>query len=67
MSAANPRFYKYYPQKVLDLGTMPFEGDFTSDDKIVQYDVTGMQTIYYPNATKTEWGRVVPTKVGRKI
>lgn len=36
MSAANPRYYKYYPQEVIDLGTMPFEGDFTVDDRIVQ-------------------------------
>lgn len=65
MSAENPRYYKYYPQKVLDLGTMPFEGDFTTNDRIVQYDVAGMQTVYYPNASKTEWGRTVATKDAR--
>lgn len=67
MSAENPRYYKYYPQKVLDLGTMPFEGDFTTNDRIVQYDVAGLQTVYYPNATKTEWGRNVAMKVGNRM
>lgn len=34
MSAENPRYYKYYPQEEMDLGTMPFEGDFTASDRI---------------------------------
>lgn len=38
MSASNPRWYKWYPTEVTDLGTMPFEGDFTTDDRIIQID-----------------------------
>lgn len=67
MSASNPRYYKYYPQEVIDLGTMPFEGDFTTNDRIVQMDSSGMQIIYVCNATGTEFGRNVPTKVGNRI
>ena len=36
MSASNPRYYKWYPTEETDLGTMPFEGDFTTSDRIVQ-------------------------------
>ena len=37
-------------------------------DRIVFQDIAGMQTIYSPNATNTtSWGRIVPTKVGRRI
>lgn len=64
MSAANPRYYKYYPQEVMDLGTMPFEGDFTTADRIVQTDASGMHIIYTSNAAGTEFGRTVTTKVG---
>lgn len=67
MSAANPRYYKYYPQEEIDLGTMPFEGDFTVNDKIVQPTVDGFQTIYYSNAAGTEFGRTVARKVGHRI
>ena len=67
MSAANPRYYKYYPQEVIDLGTMPFEGDFTTDDKIVQSDVAGLRIIYYYNPNTNEFGRTVTKKVGNRI
>ena len=42
MSASNPRYYKWYPTISCDLGTMPFEGDFTTDDKIVVSDASGI-------------------------
>ena len=67
MSASNPRWYKWYPTEETDLGTMPFEGDFTTNDKIVQYDSAGLQTIYVSNAAGTEFGRVVKVKVGGRI
>lgn len=67
MSAANPRYYKWYPTEETDLGSMPFEGDFTPNDKIIQYDVSGMQIVYYSNATGTEFGRTVATRVGKRI
>jgi hypothetical protein len=67
MSAANPRYYKWYPTEETDLGTMPFEGDFTVNDRIVQMDATGMQKIYVSNATGTEFGRYVNKKVGNRI
>ena len=67
MSAANPRYYKYYPQEVMDLGTMPFEGDFTTNDRIVQYDAAGMQIVYMSNASGTEFGRIVTMKVGNRV
>lgn len=67
MSAANPRYYKYYPQEVMDLGAMPFEGDFTIDDRIVKYDAAGMQIIYFYNSSKNEFGRYVAKKVGKRI
>lgn len=67
MSASNPRYYKYYPQEEIDLGTMPFDGDFTTNDRIVKYDSAGLQTVYYCNASRTEWGRTVAKKVGKRI
>lgn len=67
MSAANPRYYKYYPQEVIDLGTMPFEGDFTVDDRIVQVNEQGLQIIYASNASGTEFGRFVQKKVGNRV
>lgn len=67
MSAENPRYYKYYPQKVIDLGTMPFEGDFTTDDRIVQNGSDGIARIYTCNASGTEFGRTVQMKVGNRI
>jgi len=35
MSAENPRWYKWYPTEETDLGTMPFEGDWTTDDRVI--------------------------------
>lgn len=67
MSAANPRYYKYYPQEVIDLGTMPFEGDFTTDDKILQSDAAGLRIIYYYNPNTNEFGRTVTRKVGKRM
>lgn len=67
MSAANPRYYKWYPTVSCDLGTMPFEGDFTTNDRIVQYDSAGMQIIYVSNAAGTEFGRTVAMKVGNRM
>ena len=67
MSAENPRWYKYYPQEEIDLGTMPFEGDFTTDDRIIQNNSVGIATIYTCNATGTEFGRTVAKKVGPRI
>ena len=67
MSAANPRYYKYYPQEVMDLGTMPFEGDFTINDRIIQNDEYGVAKIYVSNAAGTEFGRTVMKKVGNRM
>ena len=67
MSAANPRYYKWYPTVSCDLGTMPFEGDFTTDDRIVQCDASGIQIVYLSNAAGTEFGRIVKRKVGSRI
>ena len=38
-----------------------------ANDRIVFQDIAGHQTIYSPNATNSSWGRIVPTKVGRRI
>lgn len=67
MSAANPRYYKWYPTEETDLGTMPFEGDFTTDDRIVQNGSDGIARIYTCNAAGTEFGRYVNKKVGPRI
>ena len=62
-----PRYYKWYPTVSCDLGTMPFEGDWTVNDRIVQIDVAGMQVIYCTNASGTEFGRFVTKKVGKRL
>lgn len=67
MSASNPRYYKWYPTEETDLGTMPFEGDFTPNDRISQMNEQGIQTIYYYNANTNEFGRIVATRVGKRI
>ena len=36
-------------------------------DRIVFQDIAGHQTVYSPHATTKKWGRIVPTKVGRRI
>lgn len=65
--SATPRYYKWYPTVSCDLGTMPFEGDYTKDDRIVVPDVSGMQTIYASNSNGTEFGRTVNVKVGGRL
>jgi hypothetical protein len=72
MSASNPRWYKWYPTEETDLGEVPFEGDWSSEDRIYQ---VGGQTesgdilwnIYYKHAAQLQWGRNVTTKVGGRI
>lgn len=64
MSAENPRHFKWYPTEETDLGTMPFEGDFTIHDRILQVDSAGLTKIYSSNAAGTEFGRYVTKKVG---
>ena len=46
---------------------MPFEGDFTKDDRIVQTNSQGIQVVWMSNAAGTEFGRTVHKKVGHKI
>ena len=65
MSATNPRYYKWYPTEVTDLGTMPFEGDFTTADRIAQTSSEGIQVVWYCNTAGTEFGRTVATKDAR--
>ena len=36
-------------------------------DRIIFQDIAGIQTIYSPHATTKKWGRIVPTKVGRRL
>ena len=67
MSAENPRYYKWYPTVSADLGTMPFEGDWTKDDEIIQKESNGLQTIYYYNSPTKEFGRRVTKKVGNRM
>ena len=62
-----PRYYKWYPSVSCDLGTMPFEGDWTMNDRITQTDAAGMHVIYLPNSSGTEFGRMVAKKVGNRI
>lgn len=61
-----PRYYKWFPDKEYDLGTHPVEGDWTLNDRIITYDCTGMNVIYYPSTTG-EWGRNVTKKVGKRV
>ena len=67
MSAENPRYFKWYPTEETDLGTMPFEGDFSVADRIIQYDSAGFMTIYIYNSNTNEFGRYVAKKVGPRI
>ena len=72
MSAANPRYYKWYPTEETDLGTMPFEGDWTVNDKITTLDVaSGVQRIFlygtdYETGEKG-FGRTVQKKIGNRL
>lgn len=67
MSAENPRHFKWYPTEEIDLGTMPFEGDFTINDRIVKVDSDGMNIYYFYNSSTNEFGRTVTTKVNGRI
>ena len=58
MSAANPRYYKWYPTEETDLGTMPFEGDWTTDDRVIMPTST-TQFIFFYNVTQKNFGRWV--------
>lgn len=62
-----PRYYRWYPTVSCDLGTMPFEGDWTLSDRIIQTTADGLQVVFYPNASGTEFGRTVSKKVGNRI
>lgn len=64
--SATPRYYKWYPTEACSLGTMPFEGDFTTNDKIVAQSAEGITIIYCSNASGTEFGRFVMKKVGKR-
>lgn len=67
MSAENPRYYKYYPQTKLSIGSMPFEGNWSASDKIIQMDEAGYQHIsYYGRDSQTSaygFGQLVRKKV----
>lgn len=67
MSVQNPRYYKWYPTVSCDLGTMPFEGDWTSTDRIITYDSAGLTISYFPNLTTGEWGHNVTKKVNGRM
>lgn len=66
-----PRYYKWYPTVSCDLGTMPFEGDWTENDKIQTYDGNGMAVIYFygTDAETGEkcFGRTMQKKVGHRV
>lgn len=59
MSAENPRWYKWYPTEETDLGAMPFEGDFTVDDRIVAQDTSGIARFFSYNSNTNEFGQYV--------
>ncbi len=63
--SATPRYYKWYPTVSCDLGTMPVEGDWTMNDRIIQTSENGVKKIFYPNSTGTEWGRNVQERDSR--
>lgn len=62
-----PRYYKWYPTVSCDLGTMPFEGDYTKNDRIQVPNESGIATFYISNAAGTEFGRTVQVRVGGRI
>ena len=67
-----PRYYKYFPQETIDLGTMPFEGDWTQSDRIQQPSVDGSAIIiyYYGKDVDTGeygFGRNYTRKVGNRL
>lgn len=62
------RWYKWYPEVSCDLGSMPFEGSWTTNDRICQVapDGVGMNTYYY-NVISAEFGRVVTKKINGRM
>lgn len=72
MSASNPRYYKWYPTEETDLGIMPFEGDWTVDDRITALDVaSGTQRIFFYGTDyetgEKGFGRTVSKKIGNRV
>ncbi len=64
---ANPTFFDV---ALNDLAFVDGEGNPATPadgDRIVFQDIAGIQTIYSPHATTKKWGRIVPTKVGRRV
>ena len=64
---ANPTMYDV---ALNDLEFVDGEGNPATPadgDRIIFQDVSGYQTIYSPHATTKKWGRIVPTKVGRRV
>lgn len=58
--SSTPRYYKWIPQEDTDLGTMPFEGDFTVNDRITQMASSGaVVNIWHYNPNTHEFGRNV--------
>lgn len=66
MSVENPRWYKWYPTEETDLGTQPFEGDWTKDDMIYTQTSADVYIYYYCHTDKYEFGRTVTKKVGQR-
>ena len=64
MSVENPRHFKWYPTEEIDLGAMPFEGDFTASDRIFVMTPNGIGNYYIYNSNTNEFGRYVAKKVG---
>ena len=61
-----PRLYKWYPTVSCDLGTMPFQGDWTENDRIHQIDALGIW-INYTYSPLSGFGRTVQKKVGNRL
>ena len=64
---ANPTFFDV---ALNDLAFVDGEGNPATPadgDRIIFQDIAGIQTIYSPHATTKKWGRIMPTKVGRRI
>lgn len=59
-----PRYYKWYPTVSCDLGTMPFAGDWTINDRIQQLQSNGaVVNIWYYNPNTNGFGRTVTERV----
>ena len=61
-----PRYYKWVPSVSVDLGTMPFEGDWTINDRIQQSNGTTF-TYWFYNQNTNEFGRNVQVKVNGRV